>query len=362
MTDLFSAVAVGPYQLKNRIVMAPMTRARCANGNSPTELVADYYAQRASAGLIISESTSVSPLSVTRDNSSALYRDSQIAGWRRVVERVHAAGGLIFQQLYHVGRKSDPTRMPDGLAPVAPSPIAAKGRIKGKSGALVDFAVPRALETHEVTAIVEDFRRAAERSLAAGLDGIEIHGANSYLIDQFLRDGTNKRTDRYGGTIENRVRFCLEVVDAVTDVWGTDRVGLRVSPHATGDGISESDPAALYGHLAREMNRRRLAYFHLVESEGVGRARSPVPGTPAIMPIVRRAFGGPLMVNGDYDRAQGDKVIAEGRADLVSFANLYIANPDLAARLAQGGPFNAHDTATTYGGGAKGYTDYPCLS
>ncbi len=362
MTDLFSAVTVGPYRLKNRIVMAPMTRARCFNGNSPTELVAQYYEQRASAGLLISEATSVSPLSVTRDNSSCLYRDSQIAGWRPVVERVHRAGGVIFQQLYHVGRKSDPTRMPDGLAPVAPSAIAAKGQIKGKAGAMVDFATPRALETHEIEVIVQDFRRAAERSLAAGLDGVEIHGANSYLIDQFLRDGTNKRTDRYGGSVENRVRFCLEIVDAVVSVWGKSRVGLRVSPHAKGDGISDSDPAALYGHLVREIEKRGLAYFHLVESEGPGHGRSPAPGTPAIMPIVRREFSGPLMVNGDYDRDQGDKVIAEGRADLVSFANLYIPNPDLVARLARGGPFNPHDTATTYGGGAKGYTDYPCLS
>jgi N-ethylmaleimide reductase len=364
MMDLFSSFRLGPLSLPNRIVMAPMTRARCADGRAPTPLVAEYYRQRAGAGLIICEATSVSPLSVSRLDAAALFEDRQIAGWKLVANAVHAAGGRVFHQLYHLGRKSDPTAMPNGQPPVAPSAIAATGKVRsmvrGKEG-MVDFAVPRALETHEVGGIVDEFRAAAARSKAAGMDGVELHGANAYLIAQFLCDGTNTRTDRYGGSIENRARFLLEIVDAVAGVMGPDRVGVRLSPHASGDGISESDPVALYGYVARALSRRGIAYVHLVESEGPGYARSPAPGTPALMPIVRELFTGPLMVNGNYTRALGDKVIREGRADLVSFAALFIPNPDLVERLRRNGPFNTHDEPTTYGGGAKGFTDYPTL-
>jgi N-ethylmaleimide reductase len=364
MRDLFSPFRIGPLSLPNRIAMAPMTRARCTDGRAPTPMVAEYYRQRAGAGLIICEATSVSPLSVSRQDAAAIYEDRQVAGWKLVADAVHGAGGRVFHQLYHLGRKSDPTAMPDGQPPVAPSAIAAKGKVRsmvrGQEG-MVDFALPRALETHEIPGIVEEFRASAARAKAAGMDGVELHGANAYLIAQFLCDGTNKRTDRYGGSIGNRARFLLEVTDAVIGEMGADRVGVRVSPHAGGDGISDSDPAALYGHVARELSARRIAYLHLVESEGPGHARSPASGAPAVMPLARKLFDGPLMVNGNYTRALGDKVIAEGRADLVSFAALFIPNPDLVERLRRNGPYNVHDEKTTYGGGPQGFTDYPSL-
>ena len=355
--NLFSPFTVGRMSLPNRIAMAPMTRSRWAY----PDLVPRYYAARADAGLLITESTSVSPLSVSRPHSSRMDDDLWVPRWRSVTDAVHAQGGRIFQQLYHLGRKSDPTRLPAAQLPVAPSAIAATGKIEGVDGP-VDFAVPRALETDEIAGIVAQFADAARRADAAGFDGIELHGANCYLIDQFLRDGTNKRTDRYGGGVANRARFALEIVDAVSAVLGAERVGLRVSPHAGGDGICDSDPVALYGYLAQPLNARKIAYLHLVEAIGYGvPKRSPPPGTALLMPVVRKAFAGPLIVAGGYTRASGDQVIAEGRADLVAFGELYIANPDLVERLRRNAPFNETDRATVYGGGAEGYIDYPTL-
>ena len=355
--DLFTPVRVGPFDLKNRVVMAPMTRSRWAY----PDLVGRYYAQRAGAGLLVSESTSVGPLSVSRPHSSRMDDDSWIPLWAAAAETVHKANGVIFQQLYHLGRKSDPSRLPAGVQPIAPSAIAAKGQIMGVTG-MIDFAVPRALDTDEVPGIVAEFRVAAVRAKAAGLDGVELHGANCYIVDQFLRDGANKRTDRYGGSIANRARFVLEVVDALTDVFGADRVGVRVSPHALGDGISDSDPVSLFGHVAEQLNARHIAYLHLVEADGYGIPnRSPAPGTPLLMPVVRAAFAGPLIVCGGYTRASADAVIAAGRADLVAFGNLFIGNPDLVKRLCRNGPYNQNDSKTVYGGGAEGYIDYPTL-
>ena len=356
---LFSPFKVGPLTLPNRICMAPMTRARWQFPELPPR----YYAQRADAGLLIAESSAVSPLSVSRDFGGRMDEDAWIPRWTKVADAVHAAGGRIFQQLYHLGRKSDPTRMPNGAQPVAPSALACKGQIMGRDGAMVDFAMPRALEIGEIKDIVEQFRAAAARSKAAGLDGVEIHGANCYLIDQFLRDGANKRTDAYGGSIANRARFLLEIVDAVGSVFGMNRVGVRVSPHATADGTCDSDIVALYGHVAEQLNARGLGYVHLVEAidYGVPR-RSPPPGTPLVMPTVRAAFAGPLMVNGGYTSASAESVVAAGRADLVSFGELYISNPDLVGRLQRGGPYNLQDQATIYGGGEKGYLDYPRIT
>jgi len=354
--NLFTPFRVGPLTLPNRVCMAPMTRARWQF----PDLVPRYYAQRASAGLLIAESTSVAPLSVSRDFAARMDEDVWVSRWAAVADAVHAAGGRIFQQLYHLGRKSDPTRMPGGARPVAPSAIACNGQILGKDGAMVDFAVPRVLEVSEIAEIVEQFRLAAQRAKAAGLDGIELHGANCYLIDQFLRDGPNKRSDAYGGPVANRARFLLEVTDAVGAVFGMDRVGVRVSPHAVADGTTDSDIVALYGHVAEQLSTRRIGYFHLVEAidYGVPR-RSPPPGTPLVMPVVRAAFAGPLMVNGGYTADSAETVIASGSADLVSFGELYISNPDLVRRLQSDGPYNPRDQATIYGGGEKGYLDYP---
>jgi N-ethylmaleimide reductase len=353
---LFTPFTVGPLDLPNRVCMAPMTRARWRFPDLPPQ----YYAQRAGAGLLIAESSAVSPLSISRDFSGRMDEDLWIARWARVADAVHAAGGRIFQQLYHLGRKSDPTRMPNGAQPVAPSAIACNGQIMGKGGAMVDFARPRALEIAEIAEIVDQFRGAARRSKDAGLDGIELHGANCYLIDQFLRDGANKRTDAYGGSVANRARFLLEITDAVSAVMGADRVGVRVSPHATADGTTDSDIVSLYGYVAEQLNARRIAYLHLVEAFDYGVARrSPPPGTPLVMPIVRAAFAGPLMVNGGYTAASAEAVVAAGRADLVSFGEMYISNPDLVERLRRDGPYNPRDQATIYGGGEKGYLDYP---
>jgi N-ethylmaleimide reductase len=359
--DLFAPCRVGAHQLRNRIVMAPMNRARCDEARTPTAMVAEYYAQRATAGLIVTEATSVSPLSVSRPGAPGILNEGHVAGWRKVADAVHAAGGTLFQQLYHLGRKSDPSRMPDGTTPVAPSAIAANGKVAGINGP-VAFAVPRALNTDEIPGIVEQFRVAAEKADSAGMDGVEIHGANSYLIDQFLRDATNRRTDNYGGSVANRARFLLEIVDAVCGVLGPERVGVRLSPHAHGDGIADSNPAATYGYAAGALNERGLAYLHLVEATKPGLPQSPPAGTAPIMPIVRSAFRGPLIVNGGYDRESANALIGSSGADMVAFAALMIANPDLVARFRLDAPLNTPDDATFHQGGAKGYIDYPMLT
>lgn len=358
--DIFAPIKIGPCQLKNRIVMAPMARARSGDDRAPGPMVAQYYAQRASAGLIVTEASSVSPLSVSRPHASAAYLPGHRDGWRRVAGAVHAKGGVIFQQLYHLGRKSDPSRMPEGALPVAPSAIAARGQVAGINGP-VDFAVPRALGTDEIAGVVGEFRQAAIHGREAGMDGIEIHGANSYLIDQFLRDGTNRRTDRYGGSVANRARFLLEVVDAAIGVWGAERVGVRLSPHARGDGIADSDPAAIFGHAAAALGERRIAYLHLIEAVAPGLPQSPPSGSAPLMKIVKEAFRGPLIVNGGYTRESAQQILGSGAADMVAFAALFIANPDLVERLRRGGPFNKPDPSSFHSGGAPGYIDYPTL-
>jgi N-ethylmaleimide reductase len=355
ISPLLRPIRVGRYDLKNRIVMAPMQRARNDASRVPTAIMEQYYVQRASVGLIVTEASSVSPLSVGRPGAAAIHTQDQMRGWSRVAAAVHGAGGLIFQQLYHLGRKSDPSRMPEGTVPVAPSAIAASGQINGKNGP-IPFAVPRALETGEVPGIVAEFRRGAEHALAAGMDGVEIHGANGYIIMQFLCDGTNRRTDRYGGSIANRARLLLEIVEAAVGVFGRDRVGVRVSPHFRIDGIGDSDPAALFTHVAAALREIGIAYLHLIESD------PPAGGGPALAPALKLSFGGPLVINSGYTLETGARAIEEGRADLVSFAALVIANPDLPERLRRGAPLNEPDRATFYDGGAKGYTDYPALA
>ena len=358
--DIFSPVRVGALDLPNRIVMAPMARARCNEDNAANELVAEYYAQRASAGLVITEAGSVSPNSVSRANGAAIYREHHSAGWRIVSDKVHAADGRIFQQIYHLGRKADPSRMPGGAQPVAPSAIAAKGQINGLNG-MIPFAVPRVLETAEIPGVVAEFRNAAELSKKAGMDGVELHGANGYLIDQFLRSASNVRTDAYGGPVANRARFLLEIVDAAIAVFGRDRVGVRFAPHATADGIGDSDPVATYGYAGTALNERGIAYVHLIESIRPGLRQSPSAEVPAVLPGLRKVFRGPLIVNGGFDKAAANEAIASGLADLVAFAVPYISNPDLVERMAQNASLTSADPATFYEGGAKGYTDYRFL-
>jgi len=348
---LLTPMRVGRYELRNRIVMSPMARARNGEDRAPTQMVADYYAQRATAGLIVTEASSVSRFSVSRPHTSAIYADLHMEGWRRVAETVHAKGGLIFQQLYHLGRKCDPSRMPEGAKPVAPSPIAATGQVQGLNGP-VAFATPRALETDEIPGIVEEFRRAAMNAHAAGMDGIEIHGANGYLIDEFLRDGTNRRTDRYGGSIPNRARFLIEVAQAVIGVFGADRVGVRFSPQRGVDGIDDSDPGATFGYAAAAMHELKLAYVHVLE---------PREAAVPVRPTIHKAFGGPLIVNSGYARDTAEAAVASGAADMVAFGSLYIANPDLVERFRLNAALNPPDSTTFHSGSAKGYIDYPML-
>ncbi|NQV56743.1 MAG: alkene reductase [Rhodospirillales bacterium] len=357
---LFSPITVGGTELKNRIFMAPMARARCDEGRVPTPMVGQYYAQRASAGLIITEASSVSPLSQSRPCASAIYTDKQAKGWQGAAEQVHQAGGVIFQQIYHLGRKSDPSRMPDGAVPVAPSAIACQGQVAGLNGP-VDFATPRALETEEIAGVVEEFKNAALNAKAAGMDGVEIHGANGYLIDQFLKDRSNQRSDLYGGSAENRCRFLIEIAEAIIDVFGKDRVGVRFSPHFAADGIGDSDPAATFGHAAAAMNDLGIAYIHLVEATDPAARQAPPEGGQALMPVMHRAYNGPLIVNGAYTMQSAEDVIASGAADAVAFANLYISNPDLVERFRSDAPLAEASPDTIYTGGEVGYVDYPIL-
>jgi N-ethylmaleimide reductase len=355
--DIFSALRLGALDLPNRVVMAPMTRNRAGPGNVPTALNATYYAQRAGAGLIVTEATQVSPQGVGYPGTPGIHSAEQVAGWKLVTDAVHGAGGRIFLQLWHVGRISHPALQPGGALPVAPSAIAPAGQAWTTNG-MEAFFTPRALETDEIPGIVEDFRRGARYAHDAGFDGVELHGANGYLIDQFLRDSTNKRTDRYGGSALNRARFLIEVTQALIGEWGRERVGVRLSPTNPYNDIADSHPAATFSIAANELNRLGIAYLHIVE---------PGPGDPVAageMPDIRffrKIWRGPLIANKGYDLERANAVLRDGDADLVSFAALYLANPDLDQRFRRGGPFNPPDRKTFYGGAAKGYTDYPAL-
>ena len=354
--DLLTPVALGPITLKNRVVMAPLTRNRAGPGNVPQTLNVDYYAQRASAGLIITEATQVAPEGVGYPHTPGIHSEAQVAGWRRVTDAVHAQGGRIFLQLWHVGRISHPSLQPNGQLPVAPSALKPDGEVFTYDGPQ-PFVTPRALETDEIPGVVEQFVQGAENALAAGFDGVEVHAANGYLLDQFLRDGTNQRSDAYGGAVENRARLTLEVVEAVTKVWGADRVGVRISPTGSFNSMSDSDPAATFGYVAEQLAPLGLAYLHVVED---------FPGTVAAAPFdwaaLREAFGGLYLANGGYDRDKAMTAVESGHAGLVSFGQLYIANPDLVERFAQHAPLNAPDATQFYGGDHRGYTDYPSLS
>jgi len=359
MSKLFTPTQVGPYKLSHRVVMAPLTRMRSDPGDIPSDLMIEYYAQRASkGGLIISEATPVS----TRGNGYAgapgIYSDTQIAGWQRVTNAVHARGGRIFQQLWHVGRQSHVDLQPNGDAPVAPSAIAAEGHAYSKRGE-VPFSMPRALELHEIPGIIEEFRSGAERALRAGFDGVEIHGANGYLPDQFLQDGTNKRTDEYGGPIENRARFMLEVTQAAISVWGADRVGVRIAPSGTYGSMSDSDPAATFGYLTTQLDRLGIAYLHVVEPRIKGTEEVSHGRPPIATQHLRPKFSRTLIAAGGFTPASAEAIVTFGDADLVAFGRHFISNPDLPERLRQGLPLTRYDRSTFYGGDARGYTDYP---
>lgn len=364
--NLLSPIQLGPYQLPNRLVMAPLTRNRAGEGNVPGPLNATYYAQRASAGLIISEATQVVPEGQGYPSTPGIYSPEQIAGWRLVTDAVHQQGGRIFLQLWHVGRISHPSFQPNGALPVAPSAIAPEGMASTFTG-MQPFVTPRALELDEIPGIIEGYRRGAQNALEAGFDGVEIHSANGYLLDQFLQDGTNHRTDAYGGSIENRTRLLLEVTEAVIGVWGADRVGIRLSPAGTFNDMSDSDPVALFTHVASALDRFGLAYLHLVEpradAEGMNRwaelGKAHISESHLLSAYFRSYFKGTLISAGGYDREVANAAIARGDTDLVAFGRLYIANPDLAERFAANAPLNPYDRSTFYGGNEVGYTDYP---
>jgi N-ethylmaleimide reductase len=352
--SVLSPIAVGAWELSNRVVLAPLTRSRAGAGNAPTPLNAAYYAQRASAGLMISEATQISPQGVGYLHTPGIHTDEQVAGWRLVTDAVHARGGRIVLQLWHVGRISHPSLQPDGALPVAPSAIAPDGNAPTPTG-FQPYVTPRALEMVELPGIIEQYTDGARRAKAAGFDGVEVHGANGYLLDQFLRDGTNRRTDSYGGSLPNRVRLLREVTEAVIDMWGPDRVGVRLSPTMPNNSMSDSDPVTTAVAAARALDELGVAYLHLREPAHLA------AGAPWALPAVRTAFGRALMVNDGYDRATADRIIASGQADLVAFGKLYIANPDLVDRFRRGMALNVPDSTTFYGGDAQGYTDYPVL-
>jgi N-ethylmaleimide reductase len=356
--DLFSSYQLGDLQLANRMVLAPMTRSRAIEGNVPNPLAATYYVQRATAGLMITEASQVSPQGVGYIRTPGMHSAEQVAGWRVVTDAVHRAGGKIFAQLWHVGRVSHPD-FHDGALPVAPSALPVEGEaftVRGRSR----IVTPRALETHELAGIVAQFRRAAENAKAAGFDGVELHGANGYLLDQFLRDGANHRTDAYGGSIGNRVRLPLEVTEAVIAVWGAQRVGYRLSPYFAGYSMSDSNPPATFSYFAQRLDALGIACLHVVEA--IAGPMAVPAGAPRVTPIVRRKFKGSLIVNGGYDAETGHAAIASGEADLVAFGVPFLANPDLPLRYRGNAPLNAPDPATFYAGEEKGYVDYPALS
>lgn len=349
MSPLFEPLKLGALDLPNRIVMAPLTRKRAGSERVPNAMMAQYYRQRAGAGLILSEATSVSPQGVGYWGTPGIWNDAQAEGWKLVTRAVHEAGGRIFLQLWHVGRISDPELL-DGRLPVAPSAIAAAGHVSALRPKR-PHPVPRALETEEIPGIVEDFRRGAERARAAGFDGVELHAANGYLIDQFLQDKTNRRTDRYGGSVANRARFLLEILDAVIGVWGADRVGVHLRPRGEEHDMGDSNPAAIFGYVADELANRGIAFVFVREIEA----------EDSLLGDIKQRFGGPVIANELMSKEDGERLIEAGMADALAYGRDYIATPDLAERLQRGLPFNTPDKSTFYGDGPRGYTDYPRL-
>lgn len=347
MTTLFDPLQLGAVTLKNRIVMAPLTRSRASEGRVPNDLMATYYEQRADAGLILSEATSVTPMGVGYADTPGIWSDEQVEGWRKVTKAVHDQGGTIFLQLWHVGRISAPLFL-DGQTPVAPSAIRPEGHVS-LVRPVQDYITPRALGVDEIQEVVEAYRKGAENAKKAGFDGVEIHGANGYLVDQFLQDKSNRRDDEYGGSIQNRVRFLNQIADAVIGVWGADRVGLHLAPRGDSHDIGDSDPKALFTHVAREMADRKIAFICLRE----------YVGPDSLMADIKAAFGGPVIANEGMTPELAEKLVTEDKVDAVAFGRDFIATPDLVSRIKEDLPLNQLQPETLYVGGPKGYTDYP---
>jgi len=355
-SKLLEPFKLGPITLPNRFAMAPLTRNRALQGLVPNPLAVEYYGQRASAGLLISEATQVSQQGQGYQDTPGIYSKEQIAGWRKVTERVHAQGGHIFLQLWHVGRISHTSLQPNGGAPVAPSAIVAKTKTF-VGGTFADVSEPRALELSEIPGIIDSFKKGAANAIAAGFDGVEVHGANGYLLDQFAKDGTNKRTDAYGGGIENRAKLMLEVTKAVTAEVGAERTGIRISPVTPANDISDSKPQPLFDYIVDHLNALKLVYIHVIE----GATGGPRDIAPFDYRSLRNRFKGAYIANNGYDFELANKVLSANEADLIAFGKLFISNPDLVERFKRGASLNDFDKATFYGGGAKGYTDYPAL-
>lgn len=356
---LFSPLRVGPFTLSHRVVMAPLTRLRSQQpGDIPNDLMAEYYGQRASeGGLIISEATTVSILGRGYLGAPGIYSDEQVGGWKKVTDAVHAKGGLTFLQLWHVGRQSH-TDMTGGATPVAPSVVPYEG-VAFTANGWVPVSPHRALGIEEIPGVIEEFRMGALRAKAAGFDGVETHGANGYLLDEFLQDGSNKRTDAYGGPVENRARLLLEVTEAVVSVWGGDRVGVRLGPSGQWAGMSDSNPEATFGYVAEQLNRFGLAYLHIIEPRIKG-SEAVEDGLPPIASAqLRKIFEGRIIAAGGFEADGAKAIVEKGDADLVAFGRHFIANPDLPKRIQLGFPLNAYDRETFYGGDRHGYTDYP---
>ena len=369
MPTLFDPLKVGALTLPNRIVMAPLTRSRAhPDSRIPSDLAVEYYRQRAGFGLIISEATSVTPMGVGYAATPGIWSDEQTEGWSKVTRAVHAAGGQMLLQLWHVGRVSDPIFL-NGALPEAPSAVQPKGNVS-----LVrperPFVTPRALETAEIPGIIAAYKHGAQNAKRAGFDGVEIHGANGYLLDQFLQDSTNRRSDAYGGSREKRARLMLEVTDACIDVWGADRVGMHLAPRMDSHDMGDSDRLGTFSYVARELGKRKLGWIaarealveegtKLVDSQGRPRA---IANPDSIGPILKQIFGGTFIANEEFDQATAERFLADGKADAVAFGKLFIANPDLVQRFATGAPLNKWDTATFYSGGPRGYVDYPALA
>ncbi len=361
MTNLFDSLKIGDVELKNRIIMAPLTRMRSVQpGNIPYELNAKYYAQRASAGLIISEATQISNQGQGYPLTPGIHTAAQTQGWKLVVDEVHKNGGKIFAQLWHVGRISHSSFQDDGGAPVAPSAIKPSGKTFTKDFSQVDFETPRALEKSDIKAIASDFINAAKNALDAGFDGVEVHSANGYLLDQFLQDGSNQRTDEYGESIENRGRFLFEVLDEVIKIWGAGRVGVRLSPYGTFNDMKDSDPIALFSYVIKELDKRKIGYLHLIEPRatsagGDDKISQEAPNTSKLF---KKYFSGALISAGGYNAQNAKDAVESGEVDGVAFGRWFVSNPDLPAKIKDNKPLTKYDRSTFYGGAEKGYTDY----